>query len=109
MRIGVLGLALCLSGCAHDRPITVVRLPAPVVRCPSDNQLKDMAIKISIATYRQAPGGSRSCACPGDTYIRGGQETPCSAPGAIHPATWVFCREDVPPDLIRQMRTGCRS
>ena len=73
--------------------------------CPTDDQLRDVAIAASRATYQHAPGGARSCACPTDTYVNRGATLPCNGPGAIKPSSWAMCsREQVPPTLVDEMR-----
>lgn len=107
-----------IAGCAVDTKVgqqanvrtvtkTVVKkllLPS----CPTDDQLRDAAIEVSIATYRKAPGSSRSCACPGDRYIRQDIERDCTSFG-----TFVMCnREQVPGALLNAMKDripACRS
>jgi hypothetical protein len=115
---------LALAGCVRNEPpqikdfrqvehvapkspavITrVVRVETPA--CPSDDYLKDVAIEVSKATYRNSTAsGSKACACPDDHYLRLGVALPCNGVSAIKPATWVMCsRDQVPPDLISTMR-----
>ena len=119
-----IGLAACArdeassvkSGIQATRTVTrvktkEVRVEVPI--CPSDDQLRDAAIEVSIATYRNAPNGSRTCACPSDTYTRLGLPMPCAGNTAIKPAEWVMCtREQVPDSVVASMRAkfpGCRS
>src|SRR5262245_39983489 len=102
----VVALMIMTAACAGNDPPAQQRIARRVnVLCPTDDQLKDMAIEASKATYRQAPGRSRTCACPEDIYVRSGEQVSCSAPGAIRPATWVMCRRrDVPSSLLATMK-----
>ena len=98
-------LAIVVTGCASYQPRAAPPVQRVQIVCPTDDQLKDTAIEVSKATYRNAPGGSRTCACPNDTFERNGQQVPCASPGAIRPATWVMCqRTDVPVSLLAKMK-----
>ena len=80
-----------------------IEVKTPV--CPTDSQLREVAIAASRATYQQAPGGERGCACPTDTYQNRGATLSCSGPGAIKSSSWTMCtQEQVPQSLVDQMR-----
>jgi len=97
--------AIVALGCEGHQPRAVLPVERVHTICPTDDQLRDTAIEVSKATYRNAPRGSRTCACPDDKYERNGQQVPCDSPGAIQPATWVMCkRTDVPATLIARMK-----
>jgi hypothetical protein len=99
-----IALVMLLAGCAHEPPAARV-VERVRTLCPTDDQLRDIAIEVSKATYRNAPGSSRECACPDDSYERNGKAVSCSAPGAIRPASWVMCRRsDVPAILVAEMK-----
>src|SRR5262245_36993331 len=103
-KLFLVALVIATAGCARDEP---PQQPIDRVRsvCPTDDHLRDMAIQVSTATYRNAPGSSRACPCPEDTFERNGQRVSCSGPGAIKPASWVMCqRSDVPASLLAQMK-----
>ena len=84
----------------------VERVEVPVAACPSDDQLRDAAIAASRATYANAPGGTRSCACPTDTYGNRGVTLSCNGAGAIRPSGWVMCeRTHVFDEVVSEMKT----
>lgn len=116
MRIVAAIIALALSACtaAPERvTVTKTRTVVKEVRaCPSDDAVREAAVKASIATYRQRQvatnRGSGACACPGDSYENSGRVVECTAfPG---PGLGVMCaRADVPASLVAEMKThlGC--
>lgn len=115
MRVLLSSVLVLLAGCVSPQPEAVEprTLVQVVTKCPSEDQLRDAAVAASRATYRRAPGGSRTCPCSYDTYVDGhGKERWCGDPagGAVKPASWVMCqRSDVPAEVVKAMRnkTGC--
>lgn len=82
-----------------------VPVATPAVACPTNDQLRDAAIEVSKTTYRNALGGSRTCACPDDTYEHMGVRRSCSAPGAVKPSDWAMCsRDQVPQAVVDRMK-----
>ena len=111
-------LTFWVAGCALEPPEQAAMMPTRTIKktvtkrvevktpvCPTDGQLRELAIAASRATYQQAPGGERSCACPTDSYVNRGVTLPCNGPGAIKPSSWAMCTpEHVPQTLVDQMR-----
>jgi hypothetical protein len=100
-----------------SKPIVIVQEKgAPV--CPSVEQIKEMAVRVSIESYRRrqnalANRGNGKCACDGDSYShpdRPAELLPCGK-AAIQPAKGVMCNPgQVPNDLVREMLSkisGC--
>jgi len=107
-----LGLSAC-SAVPERVTVTKTRTVVKQVRaCPSDDAVREAAVKASIATYRQRQvatnRGSGACACPGDRYENSGRVVECATfPG---PGLGVMCtRADVPATLVAAMREdlGC--
>jgi len=109
----VICVALFLSGCAVDPPATIVRTrivkeyitePRGTRFCPTDNQIKEIAIAASRATYFKR-NRSGACPCRDDRYKRNGVELPCGNLSAEAKTGWVLCRkEQVPAGLVTEMK-----
>ena len=121
MRV-IVCVALLASGCALDPPpamivqtktITKV-VTEPIIRiekvaCPTDDQIKDIAIAASRATYFKAPriyrSGTGDCPCRYDTFTQEGKVLSCEGISAEDRGDWVMCRpEKVPPDLVEKLK-----
>jgi hypothetical protein len=79
------------------------------INCPTDDQIKDIAIAASRATYFKAPriyrSGSGDCPCRHDTYEQNGKKLPCNEKSAEAKKHWVICdREDVPKTLVEELK-----
>ena len=128
----ILGIALVVSGCAFDpQPATITQtitvtkvVKEPVIQiervaCPSDDQIKDIAMAASRETYFKAPkihggrSGSGDCPCRRDTFMQDGEVRPCGEYSAEARGDWVMCHKDkVPPDLVEKLRAkmpGCQT
>jgi hypothetical protein len=100
-------VALLASGCVFD-PATTTIMRARVVKetvkiaCSTEDQIKDVAVEASRATYLKHVG---NCPCRYDTYERGGTKRECGELSAEAQAKWVMCRrEQVPPDLVTKLK-----
>jgi len=110
-RVVILSAGSLLVGCAREQPpmprvatkVVVKTMPAKDA-CPTRDEIADAMIASSRYVYASAPGSSRTCACPGDTYMNGARVVVCGsheAGAAGTPAAWGYCkREQVPDDLI---------
>ena len=123
-------VALLLSGCAFDEPAPryqVANVPrtraAPSdsaktenrtekipVACPTDGQIRAIAVEASRATYlhpsRPKGGGSGSCPCRRDEYkTKDGVLHSCKGESAEDRKNWVMCHpETVPRELVEKIK-----
>ena len=98
-----------LAGCAYEppKPTVVTKTIVQTVNtsCPSEDEIRDIAIAASRDTYSKAPGGRRTCPCRRDTYEKGGVKLECGDQSAEAKTKWVLCRrEQVSAALVAELK-----
>jgi hypothetical protein len=105
-------VAVLMSGCAIDPSPDPLRVKTEkiAVACPSDDQIRAIAVEASRTTYlnpsRPKAGGSGSCPCRRDTYkTSDGVEHSCAGMSAEDRNDWVMCTpQKVPKEVVEKVK-----